>query len=586
MRTLHRLWPYVKKYRAAISAGLACLVAVDVIQLIFPLLMAHAVDALKIRNLSEVHRALAWLAGLAVLIVAIRYLWRLLLLGASRKIERDLRDDFFRKLLRAPQPFLDGSRSGDLLSLSTNDIAVVRQFLGFGLMSLGDAVVLISFSIFLMFTLSVPLTLLVAVPLPLITLAMLKLGIRLHDAHEETQNQFGDLSARLQEDLYGVRVIRAYGQEQNRQAAFTGAADAYRRKIMYVTRLQGLFYPLLKVLAGAATVLVLWFGGLEVIRGRLTLGQFVAFTEYVAMLSWPLMALGWIINLVQRARASMGRLNRVFEVSDAAGGREDLEPAPAFRTLEVRDLTQDVGFGAAHGDSSEPFRFDGVRLVLRRGEWVGLAGRTACGKSSLVSRVLRIYEPPAGAIFLDGVDVTRIDPRALRERISYVPQEGFLFSQSLLSNFKLGSRNIPEESVAQIADIVQMKDEIDRFPDRLKSRVGERGITLSGGQRQRVAVGRALLKDADFYIFDDPFSCVDLDTEERVFERMKTLLAGRGVLMITHRVQTLARMDRIVFIDAGRTVETGTHAELLARRGMYARFVEAQELKERLEAAV
>ncbi len=585
MTSLKSLWPYVKRYRLQILAGMACLIFVDVVQLYFPLLMAKSVDAIKGGNISGAYKFLEWMVGLAILIAGIRYFWRSLLLGASRKIERDLRDDFFSKLLRVPQPFLDQSRSGDLLSMSTNDIAVVRQFLGLGMMSLCDSVVMISFSVFLMLTLSVKLTLLVAIPLPLITLAMLKLGIRLHDAHEETQNRFGDLSARLQEDLYGVRVIRACGQEENRCRRFMEEAETYRKINMRVIRLQGFFYPLLKFLTGLAAVAILWSGGREVYFGRLTLGQFVAFSQYVAMLSWPLMALGWIINLVQRARASMGRLNRVFEATEEIEDRRSgLSEKESFTVLEIRNLTQEIRGESAGGEIAGAVRFDGGSLTVRRGEWVGLVGKTACGKSSLVARVLRIYEPPPAAIFLDGVDVRDIDRRLLRDRISYVPQEGFLFSQSLLSNFKLGSRAVPDESATRSAGGVQMKNEIAGFPDGFKTRVGERGVTLSGGQRQRVALGRALIKAADFYIFDDPFSSVDVNTEERIFEQMQNHLAGCGVLLISHRIHSLSRLDRIIFLDAGKIAETGTHAELLAGGGLYARFVKAQEMEEKLLA--
>jgi len=587
---------------------MVCLIVVDILQLYLPLLTAQAVDALRMSDSGRVHQALIWMAVLAVLIAAIRYVWRLLLLGASRKIERDLRDDFFSKLLRLPQPALDVSRSGDLLSLSTNDIGVIRQFLGLGMMSLCDSIVLVIYSLFLMMTLSVKLTLLVAIPLPLVALSMGFLAVRLHAAHDETQTQFGDLSARLQEDLYGVRLLRACGQETNRHRKFVAESESYRQKSMAVIRLQGFFYPLMKFLTGLATVLVIAWGGREVIQGRLTLGQFVAFSEYVAMLSWPLMAMGWIINLVQRARASMGRICHVLDDQSSAGSAAprlqvpasltsagSAPPAPTaarldpdgsgtrtFRVLAIRNLTQSVEGARADGEPVSAFRFVGLTLTIRRGEWVGVAGRTASGKSALADRILRIYDPPAGSILLDDTDITGIDERLLRDRISYVPQDGFLFSQSLASNFKLGARRASDDDVSEIARAVQIQSEIDQFPDGLKTRVGERGVTLSGGQRQRVALGRALLKDADFYILDDPFSSVDVDTEERIFDQLKTRLRGRGVLLISHRIRSLARMDRIVVLDGGTVAESGTHEELLARGGLYSRLAESQILEDRL----
>ncbi|MBI4180022.1 ABC transporter ATP-binding protein [bacterium] len=585
MRSLSRLIPYVKRYRREIAAGMVCLVAVDVIQLYFPLLMARAVDAVRESRIDAAHHALIWMAGLAAVIVAVRYFWRRLLLGASRKIERDLRDDFFSKLLRVPQSFLDTCRSGDLLSLSTNDIAVIRQFLGLGMMSLCDAVVLISFSVFLMLTLSVPLTLLVALPLPFITFAMLNLGVHLHAAHEDTQDRFGEMSARLQEDLYGVRVLRGFGQEENRTRRFLKEAETYRTNTLAVIRLQAFFYPFLKFLTGTAVVLVIWFGGREVIRGTLSLGQFVAFTEYIALLAWPLMALGWIINLVQRARASMERLERVFAVPEEQnGGRKVHSSSARLDLLEIRGLTQMVQSGG--NGSGGSFGFHSVNLSVRRGEWVALVGKIASGKSALVTRILRIYEPPPGTILLDGMDVTEMDIEGLRSRIAYVPQEGFLFSQSLLGNFRLGLSGLPESSVREMVRAVRMEDEVREFPDGLATRVGERGITLSGGQRQRVALGRALLKDADFYIFDDPFSGVDVETEERIFEELRGRISAAGVLLISHRLRSLSKVDRIVVLDDGKVAETGTHRELMSRSGLYRKMVEAQALKERLSDLV
>ncbi len=578
--SLSRLWPYVKRYRGQIAAGIVCLIAVDVIQLYFPMFIAQAVDALRKSDAASMRRAIFTMVALAALIVGIRYVWRLLLLGASRKIEVDLRDDYFAKLLRLPQTTIDHSRSGDLLSISTNDIAVIRQFLGFGIMSLCDSAVLILFSVCLMLTLSVPLTLLVAIPLPLVTFVMVQTGVKLHDAHEENQNCYGDLSARLQEDIAGVRVVRSYGQEENRRRQFSEHAKLYWQKNMRVIGIQGMFNPLLKFLAASAGVLVLWFGGREVIRGNLTLGQYVAFSGYVAMLSWPLMALGWIINLVQRARASMERINRVMDADSEH--TEATSAERSFQTLEIRGLTQII-HDDPDGRDSGSFDFENIRLTIRKGEWVGLVGKTAAGKSALVGRILRIYDPPASAIFFDGVDVTQIDRQILRGRISYVPQEGFLFSQTLLSNFKLGSRAAADDRVSDIVEAVQMKDEIAEFADGLKTRVGERGVTLSGGQRQRVALGRALLKDADFYIFDDPFSAVDLKTEQRIFEQLRRRLSGRGVLLISHRFRTLSQMDRIVVLDAGRVVETGSHDELMRHGGAYARLASAQAAEDALE---
>lgn len=570
MQVLRRLIPYAKPYRGSIVVGLISLVVLDAAQLAIPILIGHAVDAIRMDDLHVVWVALSWIVVMVLIVSGLRYLWRTRLQGAAHRIERDVRNDFFAKLLRLPQIHLDRQRTGDLLSLSTNDLSAIRQFLRFGLMILCDIVVLIGFSVFMMLTMDAKLTLIILLPFAVLVPVTVLASRNLHQSHQAVQAGFGKLSARIQEDLYGIRILRASGQEVNRHRQFMKEADQYRKDNMSVVRLQGIYYPTLRFLTGLSLLILLWVGSKEVVLDRITLGQFVAFAEYVGILSWPLFALGWINNLIQRASAAMRRLAKVFDEEDEAHGDPESLDGQTYSRIEVQSLSETI---SGMAEDQGQFQLRNISMEIRKGEIVGLVGKVRCGKSSLITRILRIYDPPRGTIYLDGTDILDIPLTYVRRRISYMPQEGFLFSRSIAKNLTLGNVNASRDELHSMLDVVQLTEEINGFPQQIDTDLGERGITLSGGQRQRVALGRTLLKQADFYILDDPFFGVDLETEERIFFELRSCLNQKGILLITDRLRSLVHASRIYVMDQGQILDAGTHEKLLARCELYRKLV-------------
>ena len=516
-----------------------------------------------------------------------RYVMRELLNGISRRIEADLRNDFFRHLLRLDATFYGTMRTGDLMSRATNDTSAVRMAAGPAVMYLVNTAVTFVFALALMIWISPRLTMYGMIPMIGLPVIVLGFGGVIHRRYEEIQEQFSALSTFVQENLTGVRIVRAYTQEDEQARQFDGFNEDYRARNMGLVRTAGMFHPLLGLLSGIAMVLVLWLGGLEVMAQRITLGDFVAFSLYLGMLVWPMIALGWVVNLFQRGEASMGRLNTVLR----AQPRVD---APAHPTLlgEVRGEVafRDVSFTYP---GTERAVLEHVTFVAKPGETEAIVGPTGSGKSTVVALLARLYDPTHGQITLDGVPITALDPAVLRAHIGVVPQDPFLFSDSIERNIALGLAAAPEgsdpehsEVVRRAAGVAQLHEQILEFPHQYTTMLGERGINLSGGQKQRATLARALARDPVVLVLDDALSAVDTHTEAAILADLRGAVRGTTAFIISHRVSAVMHADQILVIEDGRVVERGKHTDLIAADGTYARLLRRQLLEEGLETAV
>jgi ATP-binding cassette, subfamily B, multidrug efflux pump len=581
--SIRRLLPYLFRYRRQFAAGLASVAVTTGVSLAGPWVLRHAVDDLY----NGVSRRKLIVYSAALIAVALtsatfRFLMRRIIVGVSRQIEYDLRNDFFARLQLFPASYFQARRTGDLMSRATNDLNAVRMTVGPAVMYAANTLILFVAAIALMASIDLRLTLVALVPLPFVSLAVRYFGSAIHTRFERIQAQLSDLSAVTQEALSGVRVVRAYRQEAAEMERFGRANREYLERNRRLVRLQGLFFPSLSLLLGLGALLVLWLGSREVIAGRLTVGGFVAFNAYLVMLSWPMIAFGWVTNMVQRGLASWTRL---LEVLDAVPGIADPEPGrmvalpDAAGAIEFRDLS------FAYGGQRV---LDGVSARIAAGQTVALVGPTGSGKSTLISLLPRLFDPPPGTVFIDGVDVRDLSLAALRRIIGFVPQEAFLFSESVADNIAFGVGGATAANADRVrwaAGVARLDKDVSGFPNGFETMVGERGITLSGGQKQRAAIARALMTDPRILVLDDALSAVDTYTEEEILGRLRGVMRERTSIIVSHRVSTVRHADLILVLEHGRVIERGTHGELVGRAGFYAELYRKQLLEEELAAS-
>ena len=509
-----------------------------------------------------------------------RYFMRRLIIGASRRVEYDLRSDFFAQLQRFPREYFDKARTGDLMSRASADLGAVRMMAGPAAMYTVSTGVLAIAAVGMMLWIDTRLTLLIVTFTPLVSLMVKYFGQAIHTRFERIQAQLAEISAITQEALAGVRVVRAYGQEAAEREKFLAANDEYVARNRKLILLQACFYPSMTFGFGLAIVGFLYLGGREVIRGTLTLGEFVAFNGYLGQLAWPLIAFGWVTNMFQRGLASWQRMLEVFDTVPSIVDSPSAQPLPqpVRGDLRVRRLTfaYDTGPAVLHD----------IDLHVPAGSTLAIVGATGSGKSSLVHLLVRMYDPPPGTVFIDGHDVREVRLEDLRQAIAFVPQETFLFSTTLEDNIAFGAHAMPDDErhgrVEDAAAIARLDKDVVQFAEGYQTRVGERGLTLSGGQKQRTAIARALMTGAPVLVFDDALSAVDTYTEEEILSRLRTVTANRTTIIVAHRISAVRHADQIIVLDEGRIIERGTHDSLAYAGGPYSELVRQQQLEAEL----
>jgi ATP-binding cassette, subfamily B, multidrug efflux pump len=580
MRTIIKTaGPYLWRYRRGLGLGMGALILKDLLSAALPLVIRGGVDSLtRGFRLQLVFEFAALLVALSLIKGIFQYWMRVILIGISRDVEYDLRNDLFSHLVTLSSDFYARFRTGDIMARSTNDLNAVRMMLGPGIMYWTETMFTAALTIAVMLSVDWKLTLISLIPAPLVSLVVILFGQRIHHRFEIIQKMFSDISSRVQENLSGVRVIRAYAQEDAEMRKFETLNLDYIAQNIRLARLSALFMPLLQALVGLSFLMVLLAGGYRLLEHRISLGSFVMFNTYTGMLVWPMIALGWVVNLMQRGTASW---NRIMELMREQPGiaKPALAAAPPTRqpagALQFDDVEVLYPTGAA---------LKNVSLEIPSGSTVAIVGHTGSGKSTLVNLIPRLLDPTRGAVYLDGINLRDLDPEWLRRQIGFVPQETFLFSATLAENIAWGVEQATEADIARAAELAGLAPDIASFPAGYETMIGERGLTLSGGQKQRVAIARAILRDPRILILDDALSSVDTLTEERILTGLAGVMHGRTTILISHRVSTVQTAGRIFVIEHGQIAEQGTHAELVANGGYYADLYQKQLLEEELEA--
>src|SRR5271166_6069764 len=593
LKNLRPLFPYLRKYRATYWVGAICVLCNNCVWILFPLVIRNAIDDL---NLVVTAYKLKWYAFELLAVsgtkAIFQFLTRWILIGVSREIEFDLRNDLFSHLEHLSYSFYQRTRTGDIMARATNDLNAVRMLVGPGIMYTANTVVFTAGALAFMLSISPRLTIFAFAPLPVVSIVVQHFGRKIHERFERIQAMFSDISAKAQENFSGARLIRAYVQEQAEIESFERQNTEYIGRSLKLVRLMGMLWPTLETLLGVAIVIVLWVGGREVLLHRISVGDFVAFNTYMVQLTWPVIALGWVINLFQRGLVSMGRIESIMVeqpgITDsgvpAGDAPTEVRGAIEFRNLNFHYgktlLASERGMGQVHGDENV---LKDINLRVPAGTSLAIVGPTGSGKSTLVSLIPRIYDAAEGSVLIDGRPIRELPLEFLRRNIGFVPQETFLFSDTIRENIALGAENASDADVRCAAEAGSIAAEIEEFPDGYNTLVGERGLTLSGGQKQRTAIARAVIRNPRILVLDDALASVDTQTEDRILNHLREIMEGRTTIFISHRVSTVRNADRIAVLHNGFIVEYGTHDELIERNGYYTELYSKQLLEEELE---
>jgi len=570
-------WPYLRKYRRGLALGFGALVLRDVAGAGLPLAVRAGIDSIAQTGTS--HQLYLWCVAVVLLSLTkgvFMYWMRVILVSISRDVEYDIRNDVFRNLVSLSHDFYARYRTGDIMARATNDLNAVRMMLGPAVMYWAETSLTFALALAVLFSTDWQLTLWALAPAPLVSIVVMVLGRRIHDRFEVIQKIFSDISSRVQESISGVRVVRAYVQESHEMRRFEHLNRRFVRENLRLATLSGLFMPLLQFLIGLTFMLVLWVGGLRLLEHRLSLGSFVMFNTFMGMLVWPMIAFGWVVNLMERGAASMRRLRELLEERPSIAAPANPKPLPPGpQTIDFEDVSVEYDGRAV---------LSGISLSVPAGSTIAIVGRTGSGKTTLINLLTRLIDPSRGAVRLGGVDVREVDPAQLRARIGCVPQETFLFSASVADNIAFGVPDTNMDDVRRAAEMAGLAADIAGFAEGYQTMVGERGVTLSGGQKQRTAIARALLRGPEILILDDALSAVDTLTEERILSNLAGFMHQRTTILISHRVSTVRGADCIYVLDGGCIVEQGSHDELIAAGGYYAELDQKQKLEEELES--
>ena len=578
---LRPLFPYLKRYWRSFAWGGIALIIYNVTKALVPIVVGGAIDDLRVRlSTTVIAYSGLKLLGIAAVSGTFLYITRQVIIGASREIEFDLRNDLFAHLEAQPPSFFQQHRTGDIMARSTNDLNAVRQLLGPAIMYSANTVVFTAAALPYMFRLSPHLTLYAFVPLPFASVLVQYFGARIHTRFERIQAMFSDISAQAEENFSGARLIRAFAQEEAQIAAFEASNREYIRRSLLLARLMAMLWPTLEFVLGISLMITLLVGGHEVINHHISVGQFTSYNVYMVQLIWPMIAIGWVVNLVQRGAASVVRIDALMKIKPAINDDEAsamLKDARIEGEVEFRDLS------FAYTSDSETLSH--IDLHIPAGSSLAIVGPTGSGKSTLVSLIPRLHEAERGMVLIDGIPVRDYPLATLRHAIGFVPQETFLFTETIRENIAFGTPDASDEQIVAAAKSSHIANEIAEFPNGFKTLVGERGMTLSGGQKQRTAIARAILRDPRILILDDALASVDTYTEEQILNSLREAMQGRTTVLISHRVSTARSADRIAVLVAGRIVEIGTHEYLLERGGYYANLFDKQRLEEELATA-
>jgi len=568
------------EHKWAYILGVVWLIFVDVLQLILPEILRTFTDDLQANLIGrqEIFRYGLYMLIIGFLLAFFRFLWRIYIIGTSRKLEFELRNKLFSHLLKLSTNYFNKSKTGDLMAHATNDINAVRMALGPGIVMVVDAVFITVIATFMMFfTTDVRLTVLALFPLPFLAFASGRFGKTINLRFRKVQESFSSLTETVQENLSGIRVVKTFVQEEKEVDKFAAKNQNVFDKQMHLIKIFGVFQPLIMAISSLSYLIVIVYGGTLVINRVISLGDFIAFNSYLALLIWPMMAAGWVVNILQRGSASMARINTILDVEPEIVDRKD--------AVSIEKLRGDIHFDNTFFKfpDTEEYALKNFNLKISAGSTIGVIGRTGSGKSTVASLLLHLFEAQEGEIRVDGLPIEKIKIESLRNHIGYVDQDSFLFSTTVADNIAFGVDEASQEEVERVAKIAQVHDNIMDFPEGYKTFVGERGVTLSGGQKQRISIARALIKDPQILILDDSLSAVDTDTEGKILNHLKKEMESKTSIIIAHRISTIKDCDNIVVLDEGEILEEGTHEELLKNKQLYFELYEKQLLEEEIK---
>ncbi|MBT7469116.1 MAG: ABC transporter ATP-binding protein [Candidatus Cloacimonetes bacterium] len=572
--------PYIKRNLHKIFLAILLLIIVDFMQIIIPKIIQKTIDGIGTDGFvkTDLLKAGAVILLITIFMTIIRYFWRILLIGTAWIIDRNIRQDYYNHLLTLSSNFFNKIKTGDLMAYATNDMNAVRMLIGFGFVIGVDIIVLAIASLIFMVKINPQLTLLAVLPMPFLTIIIIVFGRKIHRRFGEVQKTFSALSGQVQESISGIRVVKAFAQEDAELDKISKSAYDYVEQNLKLVKIDGIFHPSISLIIGLSMIMVMVFGGEATLLGKISMGEFIAFFQYLGMFIWPMIAIGWVVNLYQRGTASLKRLNTIFDEVPEIIDEKTVDNS-------IKKLVGKINFRNLHFSyqkDSVPI-FQDISFEINEGETLAIIGRTGCGKSTIIDLLSRVYNPPKNTIFIDDNEIYNIPLKILRDSIVMIPQEIFLFSDTITGNINLGKPNASKEEIISASKNAQVHQDILGFENGYDTLVGERGVTLSGGQKQRIAIARALLTNPQILILDDALSAVDTKTEKNILDHLIEMRKNKTTIIIAHRISSLQHADKIIVLYEKQIIEEGTHSELLNFGGLYKDLYDKQQLEEKLK---